>query len=505
MEIEKIACRIIDSNSPNPALVEDTLHRMRETQWVETERGRLKKKQRPLFRRCTFFVGAAALVLICLIGINALSPALAESLPFLGGIFRQINRNGPNNLQETQESIQSYAQPFNSGAASSLPALEVPANNEEEQNLHITAEEVYYDGYLFYAGLRLKLDRELDEPSQILQDDQVPDYDIVIDGEGCYGWNERGGRGQDVPGFAALDRGQWTKAGPREYICQRACLLPEKYWNKERLEVALRYKGISTHSLIPDAHLNTSPFTLYLTAERNDAPVKEISCEGIGTNGIEITRAVATPAATFFTLEYNENGQDLITGPKFSDGYALGVQGRCFPQSFENGRRCVTEVFGALEKEETRQVILEVCDKGGSKQAEAIFVIDFQAGTIALGDKDDLAEDLNASYCRSEADALPPGESWALESLSVESGRGFWRVSGPEDGPFPLRVEIYQQETLMGEGSSGLESPLSAKGRLLYDGTLWMKPDIDQPITVKAFRTDTEDLLIEETVILERW
>ena len=527
MNIEKSAQRIVDLNAPSPELLESTLRLMREAQWAGQEDAPRRKEKHAGLRRLGFSTGAVAAVMALLIGTNALFPAFAESLPLVGSIFRQINPNGAENLRDTQENIQSYAQPLDSPEVSepesedaALPeaapvlTLDVPPNADNEQALHIMVEEAYYDGYFLYAGLRMEVEKNYPEEYDRIYDYEIPGYDVVINGEGCYGWNEKGGRGADVPGFSTLGYDMWSRTGDREYICQRGFLLPEEYWNQDSLDVELVYKGLFTYNPRrsdeddSDGYLNTSNFSLSFTARRNDAPMKEIDCGGISMNGVTMQKAIATPAGTLFVVDYETRYQNPSMGSCFADGYALGFQGGCVAQDQGNGYFRDVAVFGGLREAEDRSIVWNLYDKNGSQQVEAVFILDFNEGTIQVGSPEGMPEIANYGWWDSADEA---GDSWRLEEVTVESGQGRWKVSGPTDSCHSLRFEAYQNGELLGEG----ESSRSESGRVtyadegidywIYNGKFWIMLDPSQPVDVKVYDSDTEELLIETDITMEKW
>ncbi len=534
MNIEKTARRIVDQNAPSAALLESTLGLMHEAQWAEAARPQ-KKKRRGL-RRFALSTGACAALFALLIGTNALFPAFAESLPLVGGIFRQVNVNGSRNLQDTQGNIQSYAQPLAPAAEEEIPTapedesdpllaetqvlkpepivtLDVAPNNEGEQNVHITVEEAYYDGYFLFAGLRMEIEKEYPECYNRIYDIQIPGYDLLINGSGCYTWNEKGGRGGDVPGFAALGYQKWDRTGDREYICQRGFLLPEEYWGQDSLDIELVYKGFFTYDPYRDMeegddNFNTSDFSLRFTAQKNDAPIKEIDCTGMSQNGMTVVKALTTPAATLFIADYESRYDHPVIGSILSDGYSLGGQGQCIPQDLGNGYIRDIGVWGGMREEEDRAVYLGLFDKNGSNQREAAFKLDFQAGTIQPCDVSEVPEPANYAWWDDTDEA---GDIWRLESVTVESGEGRWMITGPIDGYHSLCVDMYQEGQLLDQS----ESTRNESSHVIYDdegidywiynGRFWASLNPNEPVDVKIRDMETGQMLLETTITLEKW
>lgn len=538
MDIQESARRIVEANAPSLDLLDSTCKQMREALWAEQAAARPVKKERHRrgLRRLALSTGAVAAMCAVLVGVNALFPAFAESLPLLGGIFRQVNHYGAMNLHETQENIQAYAQPLapqleeppQEGASTAEPdsppaadtadktapvlTLDVAPNAEWEQNIHITVEEAYYDGYFLFAGLRMEVEENYPDTYDRVYDRQIPGYDLVVNGKGCYTWNEKGGRGGDVPGFATLGYDMWSRTGDREYICQRGFLLPEEYWNQDSLDVELVYKGFFTYdgyaSEPEEDQINTSDFTLQFTARHNDAPVREIDCGGISMNGVAMVKALSTPVATLFIVDYENRYVNPAIGDRFSDGYVLGGLGGAIPQDMGNGLSRSIGVSGGMREDEDREVYVTLFDKNGSQQYEAVFLLDFNAGTIQLADVGDIPEIANYAWWDYTDEA---GDAWRLESLTVESGEGRWMVSGPTDGYHPLRVEMYQGGKLLDQS----ENTRSESSRVtyedegidywIYNGRFWASLDPSLPVDVKVCDAGTGEAVVETTVTLEKW
>lgn len=478
-----------------------------------------------------------------LFGLNAVNPALAEGLPLVGGIFRSINVNGSENLRDTQRDIQKYAQPLTAPEAApvesggpedaSAPegsagretapvlALDVAPNGDGEQNVHITLEEAYYDGYFLYAGMRMEVEESYPEAYNRIYDKAVPGYDLLINGQGCYGWNEKGGRGMDVPGFCTLGYDTWSRTGEREYICQRAFLLPEEYWGQDSLDIELAYKGFFTyHPYRPegeeeDKAVNTSGFSLRFAAQRSDVPIKEIDCGGITQNGVTVQRAISTPAGTLVVVDYENRYENPVIGSRFSDGYSLGGQGMCVPQDLGNGYTRDVGVWGGTRENEGRPIYLTLYDKNGSQQFEAVFKLDFQAGAIEASDASQVPEMANYAWFDTDEEAhnLYNGDytgEMFLGSLTVESGEGRWQVFGPAgESRRHVKMEAWQNGELLGEGeanqteSSRIDNPDGSY--CVFNGKFWFAVAPGQPTDVKVYDEDTGELLVEKTVTLENW
>ena len=122
-------------------------------------------------------VSGLAAAFLLLLGMNGLNPALAEGLPFLGDVFRQINNwQGWVNLDITQSAVVQYAEPVEG------VEVQVPAGGILEKPMTVSVKEAYFDGEFLYAGVTMKIDSKAGLYTFV-----VPGYDILINGDSMVG------------------------------------------------------------------------------------------------------------------------------------------------------------------------------------------------------------------------------------------------------------------------------------------------------------------------------
>ena len=395
-------------------------------------------------------VSALAAAFVLLLGINGLNPALAESLPFLGGIFRQINNTqGWLNLDATQSEVQRHAVPVEG------VEVQVPAGESLEKPMTMAVKEAYFDGEFLYAGLTMEIDSDAE-----LYTLMRPGYDILINGDGMMGYNEQGGRGYDADGFALMSgSGDWQRGENGTYISQLAMRVPEQYHELEQLEITLQYNGIAVEQQGPISFANSTPFDLSFTAEKNEVRRKRIE-GGLEVNGVKLVSATATPAGTVYTVDFSDRyvhpdylGATASHGPQFEDGCALGgMAGRVVPKILENGMTRETCVFGGLQENESRKVVYTVYDKNGSHEYEAVFILDFQNGTAEIGTAEDVVEFTPSSYVcpKEELEKFSGQHKISYLSHRYSGNELAIFVDTKDTSPRPVGVEIWQEGQLIG-------------------------------------------------------
>lgn len=454
-------------------------------------------------------VSGLAAAFMLLLGINGLNPALAESLPLVGGIFQQINNTqGWVNLTETQLDVQRYAQPVENVEA------QVPANGLLEKPMTVTVREAYFDGEFLYAGLELELDCRESE----LLTNQVPGYNILINGEEQLGYNEKGGRGRDAEGFVMMSHDGWQRMENGQYLSQLAFRVPEQYRALEQVQVTLQYVGIYHQGDWTNQVLNSTPFKLDFTAEKNDAQVKRIE-GGAERNGVKLVSAVASPAGTVFTLDIPSEYVNPSGGAIFEDGCAVGALGDASPQTTEEGLTRVTRVFGGLREEETRKIVYSVFDKNGTDEYVAVFLLDFEAGTAELGTEEDIKQFTPAAYyCEEkEIQSFPGDHKISLASHKEAGNYLLLFVETKDQHPRKVQVEVWQEDVLLG-------SRVEEQDKRFYEGYQYVNAegntvktetnrymfgligmevlDSAKPVTVKLYDVDSNELMMEETITL---
>lgn len=462
-----------------------------------------------------------------LLGVNGANPALAESLPFVGGIFQNINREfvPTQNLTEAQRRVSDMAVPVGENQETSVT---VPAGGMLEKPLTASLKEVYYDGSFVFAGIEFQIDADSDSLSEKYDEN----YDVLLNGESQVAHDENGtvtGRYDNGSGFVDMSDGAgWTQVERGRYITQRAFRVPDALQGAESLEVTLSFAGIND---------NSTPFTLDFTAQKTEAAIRTAVCQGAEMGGVRLLSAYTTPAATYIEVEYPGRYVNPATGAAFEDGIAIGYYGA-------NGgavRLCATEadlgngmlqkrlVLAGLKEDESRKVVCWLFDKNGSGQYEAVFILDFAAGTVELGSAEDVQAAPVFDYaCGAEAVKALAGGEYAIEKIHLDQDKPMvYLMTG--DKKRDLRVEFWQEGaracTAYSDGYSWRDDALyweyynlkngssMSRDEDRYEGTehrqhmlfvpeLYVSLDPSQPVAVKVFDKNSGEELLDQEVAL---
>lgn len=467
-----------------------------------------------------------------LLGVNGANPALAEGLPFVGGIFQNINRKfvPTQNLTEAQRRVSDMAVPVGENQETSVT---VPAGGMLEKPLTASLKEVYYDGSFVFAGIEFQIDADDDYVSERMG----PHYDVLLNGESQIEHGEDGMvtyQNDNGSGFVDMSLSDMmTQVERGRYITQRAFRVPDALQGAESLNVSLSFEGLDSEK----AALNSTPFTLDFTAQKTEANIRSIHCQGAEMGGVRLLSAYTTPAATYIEVEYPGRYVNPATGAAFEDGIAIGYYGA-------NGgavRRCATEadlgngmlqkrlVLAGLKEDESRKVVCWLLDKNGSGRYEAVFILDFAAGTVELGSAEDVQAAPVFDYaCGAEAVKALAGGEYAIEKIHLDQNKPMvYLMTG--DKKRDLRVEFWQEGaracTAYSDGYSWRDDALyweyynlkngssMSRDEDRYEGTehrqhmlfvpeLYVSLDPGLPVTVKVFDKDSGDGLLAQEVAL---
>ena len=467
-----------------------------------------------------------------LLGVDGANPALAEGLPFVGGIFQNINRKfvPTQNLTEAQRRVSDMAVPVGENQETSVT---VPAGGMLEKPLTASLKEVYYDGSFVFAGIEFQIDADDDYVSERMG----PHYDVLLNGESQIEHGEDGMvtyQNDNGSGFVDMSLSDMmTQVERGRYITQRAFRVPDALQGAESLNVSLSFEGLDSEK----AALNSTPFTLDFTAQKTEANIRSIHCQGAEMGGVRLLSAYTTPAATYIEVEYPGRYVNPATGAAFEDGIAIGYYGA-------NGgavRLCATEadlgngmlqkrlVLAGLKEDESRKVVCWLLDKNGSGRYEAVFILDFAAGTVELGSAEDVQAAPVFDYaCGAEAVKALAGGEYAIEKIHLDQNKPMvYLMTG--DKKRDLRVEFWQEGaracTAYSDGYSWRDDALyweyynlkngssMSRDEDRYEGTehrqhmlfvpeLYVSLDPGLPVTVKVFDKDSGDGLLAQEVAL---
>ncbi len=442
MNIENSAQRILSANSPSPELLESTLELMRETRWAELEQAPLcQKKKHVGLRRLSFSVSAVAAVMVLLIGTNALFPAFAESLPFIGGVFEAFNQGAvSDNMRDAQNSLNNYAVPAEENT------VQVPAGGLGQSPVNISVDQVYYDGVFVYAGLIMEVDGCSDT---VYSNNWGKYYNVLLNGDPQVQWDEETGDYASAEGFAETTAsGWWQKVEDGKYISQRGFRVPEKYQNLDYLGVTLCSQGIEDGAAGLTRMINSTPFQLSFAVEKNETVVQNIHGP-LEINGVTFLSAEASPAGSIFSFEVSGRYNNPLRVIRFDDGRSLGDAGAGKTSELAGGGERQTWFMGGLQSDEDRKVVLGLLDKNDTGEYIAVFVLDFQKGTVEGGTPEDIKEPPYARYvCGAEnVESLTDG----LLVSDFEYGEAkncLWLLTGSDYQE--LTVELWQDGQWVG-------------------------------------------------------
>lgn len=464
---------------------------------------------------------AASFLAVCglMLGINGTNPAFAESIPFVGSIFRAINDIGYNpteNAEYAKNRIAEYAVDV-SGEPGSV--ITVPAGGPLEKPLTATLKEVYYDGSFVFAGLEFQLDTNED----YLGERNGPGHDILINGESQIRHDENGFL--EYPrdngnGFCDISDYHLTKLGSRNYAMRRAFRVPDHLQGADSLDITLCFEGFS----FSGGH---SGFELSFTVQKTEVPTRSINCTGVEQNGIRLISATSSPTVTYIVTEYLNSYVNPASGATFEDGIYIGALGGT-ETDLGNGWTRSVEMYAGLREDETRNLVWRLFDKNGSYQTEAVFVLDFQNGAAHVGSEADLKKPPVGNYdCGIEA-VKNLTEGYIVEKYHAEQSKPMLYIASASGKRKDLYVEVWQDGQLVEStdthGSNGWSAGLSywvygpdgqlgwVSDDMTISRNVWMMIlrngyagiDLYQPLTIKAF-DESGELVVDEEIVLEVW
>lgn len=515
MNIEKTAHNIIEHNAPSPELMHNTIRLMQEARLGNQAEVRSPKRH-PALQRFGFSAGIVAAAIALLIGTNAAFPAFAESLPFIGRVFETFNRGAiPNNLAETQNSLNNYAMPAGENS------VQVPANGLGQKPVTISVDQIYYDGIFVYAGLVMEVDGCSDT---VYSNNWGKYYNVAFNDEPQMQWDEETGEYTSAEGFAETTANDWwQKVADGKYISQRGFRVPEKYQDLDHLDVTLSIQGIEDRAAHLTHLVNNTPFQLSFTVKNNHVVVQKIQGP-MEMDGITFSSAEAGPAGSSFTFDVSGQYTSLVHVIRFDDGRSLGAVDAGKTVELADGGERQTWFMGGVQPDETRKVVLGLMDKNDTEELVAVFVLDFQKGTVEAGTPEDIKEPPYTNYvCGAEkvesltggllVSGFEYGEAknhlWLLtgsdyQDLTVELWQDGQQVgsAATQNDEFHWSAEPYYMEYVpQADGSWTVawltDIPLN-QYNVSFEGLQSFNPA--QPALVKVFDRGTGEILLEQTM-----
>ncbi len=513
-----------------PAVPQTVEDRLRQAYAALPDTVPTRRRLPPWVRRGLTAAASCAAAFGLLLGMNGANPAFAESLPLIGGVFASINRqwNPSQNWQENQNRIQALA------VECGGEPVTVPAGGLLEKPFQVQLKEVYYDGYFVFAGLELQMEQDYEG----VQVSHMKGYDILLNGESQVPHNDQGQTdytGADTQGFADLSEDHIIPMGQGVYRTQRAFRVPERLQGADSLDVTLCFEELwepGSSFFGTSGTINSSPFALSFTVQKQEADLRAIDCQGIEMGGVKLVSAFTSSTALSITVEYDASQyRNPAAGATFEDGIYMGSlhaqHGHGSLLNPQGGTEQAISVYAGLSPEEDRKVVWRLFDKNGSQQVEAVFILDFQKGTVQVGGPEDVPTAPVFDYaCGIEA-VRGFGGGYQVELLHLSQSKPTIYIQ-TDDSPRNLRMEFCQEgQTLvtrefspeilhrgdyheyynLTNGSATVRDedryPDSEHDSyMVFLPELYVALDPSQPVTVKLYDKSSSELLMEETVTL---
>lgn len=473
----------------------------------------------PVKKRVPFWVKRAACTAASLLaaaglllGVNQVNPAFAESLPFVGSIFQSVNDRGrlpAENAFAAKEDLAGRS--VEVAGAEGLTAV-VPADGMMGSPGTAALKEVYYDGSFVFAGIEFQLGKD----SESVIERWGPGFDFTINGKSQIPHGEDGyptDRSRDN-GFVDMSDYYFTNLGGGRYVMQKAFRVPDSLQGAESLDVELGFEGIEGLG---------GPFSLRFTARKAEVPTRSIDCTGVEKNGIRLVSAAASPTVTCIVVEYPESYVTPACWAAFSDGIDMGnLGGEDLP--VDGGMVRDVEIYSGLREDEGRNLVWRLFDKNGSYQYEAVFVLDFQAGTAWVGSDEDLKAAPYGDYACGAQAIKDLTEGYLVEKFHVTQEKPMLWIA-TAGGAEQLYVEVLQDGVVLDSGETyetgwydnmvyweygsaeerdrELADPETRhNGWMILLKDCYVGLDMTRPVTVRAYN-EAGDVVLEEEINLE--
>lgn len=481
----------------------------------------VKRRFSPWLRRAVCAAASLVVAFTALLGLNGLAPTLAESLPFIGGVFQNINDAGWIPAVNRETALGRIGALSVDVSEEEGNTLTVPAGGAGEQPMTVRLREVYYDGCFVFAGVEFQLEKDY----ELVWETHGRGYDIRVNGESQILHDESGqvsGKPRTGNGFCDVSGHTWTRVGRGEYLMQRAFRVPDALQGADTLDVELGFDGVTPYSL--DSDVNTTDFTLQFTAQKTEVEIRRVDCQGMEVNGVKLLAAYTTPAALCIEVELPERYVNPSCWADFGDGINIGGLGGTDYET-ESGAVRSIGIYAGLQEDEERPVVWRLVDKNGSQRIEEVFVIDFRNGTARVGSVEDVKAPPVGDYACGE-DAIRNLESgWLVEKYHADQDKPVLYLATADMWRKDLRVELWQDGELVdsvdvdtwdNNWHSRKYWEYEEDGRIIHEnaaeGTehngllLLMKNgyaglDLARPITVRAYE-DSGELVLEEEIQL---
>lgn len=360
-----------------------------------------RQESRPHARKTMIAAIAAALLLALAVG------ATAAGAPFFSNIFsRFVSPHSRENDRAVNSFVQEYAQPIEqdsaeTGAASKNAVGEPGAvTTVKLQNATVSAKEFYFDGRNIFLGL--ELESEIDPDVTWLYQNIS---NLTINGESMA--DPDAGLVRNKLGFVSYgnDDSLWERDITGKYICRARYRVPEKYRDQDKLDIGLAIGSIwyddGEENLIT---IVEEGIEFRFPIEKQNVPDKKIESK-LTVGNVTFVSAVTNPAVTEVSVEIaadSEPGCGLL----FEDGMPLSFLGETtktgayFMGPDQDGIYRYTFMTAGIRETETRKVVLLVREAPNSAESMAVYLLDFQKGTVEQGTAEDVVRIDNVLWRR---------------------------------------------------------------------------------------------------------
>ena len=462
-------------------------------------------------------LGSVAAAFLILFGFNAVNPVMAESIPLVGGIFRQINASNAQSaisLVHTDVNLDDYATPMGDATAT------VEKGWLFGQDVTATLKSVSFDGAFLHAAFEYELSGS--KPNNFFAYTR-----IKINGEEFF-TGDMSMSGTDG-GLLLTGQNDAVPDGSGKLVGDIGFYLPDKFQTGEPLDVVL-----TLHDFYADGNtVNRGELEFSFTAEPNLTATKIVTGP-VEQDGCVFVSAQSAPGGTAITVEYPETYHNPAPVFTYLDGTSAGWATN---SSEELGKGMVRTTLlcdappSDASAGETSKAVFHLFDKNGSDLPVCEFTVDFAKGTA---EATQLWKDPESIFyldpkgggtylLRSIYDDVPdPDLEFFVERIGQYAGDdGHTRVGSSmelttrsKEGYRELKVEIYRNGELAASTVSEKNDfwpAYSADGSeneedghryyVIFPGVLM---DYQETITVKVFDNQSGELINEQELQLNR-
>ena len=473
------------------------------------------KKKRKSGRIIGFASSCAAMLVVGMLVLNMANPALAESLPLIGGIFKAVNTSSQegtvnhNNL--VIDDLQNVAMEPQLTDNSSIT---VKGNGAFDAAMTFQVEEYYFDGYFLHLGSELVFEQAPSGRTDVYAEGQ-----ISFDGET---WHSFGG-GED-PSISELDPSSF-KSDSGRFLHTFSFPVPEEYRGKESFKVSQRISRVLCYTESGEfiETENSQAEEISLTVARGTSKDAEEINTPAQVDGITLKSAVKSfsgVSVSFEGLPYSDDVHPMVM--------AYQMNGTILTGAFINSdNQAGTQSLLVTTQEDT--VIFTIRNKQSENlEVLAEFTVNFKNMTITPSEYHLAVDgpsyyDINSftyGYFHDGTQgtdfylnrAFASGEKAGYIAVGTNVDYRALRIEAYRDGELVANVRTVSEGTGVREGEAAFQSTGSDAGTFgsgkgeygfttVLDGTEYTL-SADSMLTVKVYDGATDELLHEETQAL---